>query len=158
MDQHPRMRRMHPFLFQEVYGHKMDTDLCSEGREKSVHSPIKSTSDFDVSLHGGIPPGRPPDWKTIKDICQHGAPFIELAKEGAFQGASIVQRTFDGFKGGVINFLVWSLPSPTQLFVLKDDDLEIYDDMSMVSKGYSIYSEQQMILPDMMILNKTRGY
>ena len=69
MDQNPRMRRMHPCLFQGVCIHKKETDLCSTGRDTSVHSFIQSTSDFDVSLHGGIPLGRPPDWKMNKVFC-----------------------------------------------------------------------------------------
>ena len=64
-------------------------------------------------------------------------------------GASIAQRTFGGFKGGMSNFLIWTFPSPTQIFVLKYDDLGICDDTSMGSKGYSIFLGQQMMLPHM---------
>ena len=67
--------------------------------------------------------------------------------EGSLGGARTVQRTFDGFKGGMRNFLIWTLLSPTQLFVLKNDDSKIYDDMSMVSKDHSKALEKKMILP-----------
>ena len=32
----------------------------------------QSTSYFDVSLHGGIPPGRPPDLELVGDIFPFG--------------------------------------------------------------------------------------
>ena len=115
--------------------------MCSEGREKSVHSHMQSNFDLDVSLHGGIPLGRPPDRKKLNYFSQHGATLKYLAKEGALGGASTSLRTFDGFKGGMRNFMIWTFPSPTQLFALKDDDLGIYDDMSMVSNGHSIALE-----------------
>ena len=67
-DQHQGMMRIHPYLFWEVSAHKEGTALRSEERENSVHSYIQSTSDFDVSLHGGIPPGRPPDLELMRDI------------------------------------------------------------------------------------------
>ena len=38
VDQHQRMRRMHPCLFQGVYVQKKETALCSKGRDKLVHS------------------------------------------------------------------------------------------------------------------------
>ena len=68
---------------------------------------------FDVSLHGGIPPGRPPNWKVNKEFSQHGATLTYLAREGALGGASTTKRTFDGFKGEASNFLIWTLLSPT---------------------------------------------
>ena len=126
-----------------------EDDFCSEGREKSVHSHIQPILGLDVSLHGGIPPGRPPDWKMKKEFSQNGAALIYLDKEGALGGYSTTQRTFDGFKGGMRKFMIRTLPSPTQLFALKDDDSGIYEGTSMVSKGYSNALEQQMILPHM---------
>ena len=77
-----------------------------------------------------------------------------MAKEGALGGASTAQRTFDGFKGGMRKFLIWTLPSPTHLFVLTDDDSGIYDDTNMVSKGYLITLEKKMILPHMRNISK----
>ena len=52
---------IHPCLFREASAQRKETVLRSEERDKSVHSYMQSTSYFDVSLHGGIPPGRPPD-------------------------------------------------------------------------------------------------
>ena len=51
-DQHHMIRRKHPSL-------KRQDDLRSEDRDKSVHSHIQPALGLDVSLHGGIPPGRP---------------------------------------------------------------------------------------------------
>ena len=113
-----------------------------------------STSNLDVSLHGGIPAGRPLDGKKNKVFSQLWATFTYLAKEGALGGASTSQRTLYGFKGGMINFLIWTLPSPTQPFALKYDDSGICDVTSMVSKGYSIFLGQQMMLPHMMQISQ----
>ena len=88
VDQHQRMGSMHPCLFQGVDIQKKETDLCSVGRDKSAHLHIQSTSDFDVPLHGGIPPRRPPNWKMNKNFSQHGVAFIYLAREGALRGAT----------------------------------------------------------------------
>ena len=60
-EQHNLMRNTHPYLFQRVDEQKREAILRSEGRDKSVHSYMQSTLDVDVSLHGGISPGRPPD-------------------------------------------------------------------------------------------------
>ena len=60
-DQHHVMRSTHPYLFHEVYAPKRETRLCSESRDKSVHSCMQSTLEDDVSFHGGISPRRPPD-------------------------------------------------------------------------------------------------
>ena len=130
--------------------HRSKRMICAvRARKKLVHSHIQPALGLDVSLHGDIPPGRPPDWKMIKEFSQHGASLIYLAKEGALGGANTLRRTFDVFKGRMSNFLIWTLPSPTHLFALKDEDSEICDVTSMVSKGYSIAFKQQMILPHM---------
>ena len=55
------IRITHTYLFQKVDAQKRHTNLHSERKEKAVHSYIHSTLDIDVFLHGGIPPGRPPD-------------------------------------------------------------------------------------------------
>ena len=69
--QHQRMGRINPFLFQGVYIQNKETNLCSKWWDKSVRSFIQPISDFHVSLHGGIPPGRPPHWKMSKVFPQH---------------------------------------------------------------------------------------
>ena len=51
--------------------------MCSERRDKSVHSHIQPALGLDVSLHGGIPPGRPPDWEIHKEFSQHVSPLID---------------------------------------------------------------------------------
>ena len=60
-DQHHVMRSTHPCPFHEVDAPKRETGLCSESRDKSVHSYMQSTLDDDISLHGEISPRRPPD-------------------------------------------------------------------------------------------------
>ena len=60
-DQHHVMRSTHPYLFQEVDAQKRKVGLRSEGRGKFFHPYMQSTLDIDVSLHGDISPGRPPD-------------------------------------------------------------------------------------------------
>ena len=115
------VRITHPSLFHKIDALKRQEDLCSEDKEKSVHSHIHPALGLNVSLHGGIPPRRPPDWKMNKVFSQHGATLIYLAREGALGGAITAQRTLHGFKGGVRNLLIWTLLSPTQPFALKDD-------------------------------------
>ena len=87
MDQHPMMRSMHPCLYQGVPIHEKETELCSKGRDTSVQPSIQSTLDLDVSLHGGIPPRRPPVEKKNKVFSQLCASVKNLAKEGALRGA-----------------------------------------------------------------------
>ena len=79
-DQHQGMMSIHPYLFWEVSAHKEGTALRSEERDNSVHSYIQSTSDFGVSLHGGIPPGRPPDLELMGDILSFGSPLLDFGK------------------------------------------------------------------------------
>ena len=76
--QHHMMRSTHPYLFQKVDAQKRQTDLCSEGKDKVVHSYMQSTLDIDVSLHGGIPPGRPPDQEMMGDDSHLVAPLIDF--------------------------------------------------------------------------------
>ena len=82
--------------FQEVYIQKQEDDLRSESREKSVHSHMQPALGLDVSLHGGIPPGRPPDWRKAKVFSQLWESYTYLAKEGALGEASTTKR--NGFK------------------------------------------------------------
>ena len=69
-DHHHMIRSTHPYLFQKVDAQKRQTDLRSESKEKSVHKYMQSTLDIDVSLHGGIPPRRPPDQELMRDVSQ----------------------------------------------------------------------------------------
>ena len=102
--QHQVIWYIHIHSFQEVYAQKQVEDFCSEGSDKSFHSHKQPTLGLDVSLHGGFPLGRPPNSRMIKSFSQHGASLKELVKEGSLGEASIVQRTFDGFKGQMIIF------------------------------------------------------
>ena len=116
------MRSIYPSPFPEFYAQRRQEDLCNEGKEKSVHTSMYPALCLDVSLHGGIPPGRPPDWKKNKVFSQLWETFTYLAKEGALGEASTVQRILYGFKGEVGNFLKWTFLSPTQPFVLEKED------------------------------------
>ena len=71
------MRSTHPYLFQRVNAKKRKTDLHCEGRYKVFHPYMQSTLDIDVSLHGGIPPGRPPDQEMMRDASHLVAPLID---------------------------------------------------------------------------------
>ena len=79
-DQHQGMMSIHPYLFREVSAHKERTALRSEERENSVHSYTQSALDFNVSLHGDIPPGRPPDLELIRDILSLGSPLLDFGE------------------------------------------------------------------------------
>ena len=71
-DQPHFMRSIHTYPFQKVDAQKRETGLRSECRDKSVHPYIQSTLDTDVSLHGGIPPGRPLDIELVGDTLSFG--------------------------------------------------------------------------------------
>ena len=68
--------------------------MCSERRDKSFHSHIQPALSLDVSLHGGIPPGRPTDWEINKYLSQHDAALIYLAHEGALRYHDIALRVW----------------------------------------------------------------
>ena len=87
-DQHQGM--IHPNLFQEVSAQKKEVLLRSERRDKSFHSYIQFALDLDVSLHGGIPPGRPPDLELARYILQFGSPLLDSRGMNTLEGYSIV--------------------------------------------------------------------
>ena len=63
------MRDTHPSLFQKANAKKRrQTVLRCEGKGKVAQPYVQSTLDIDVSLHGGIPPGRPLDLELMEDI------------------------------------------------------------------------------------------
>ena len=74
--QHQLMRSTHPSLFQEANARKMQSDLHCKGKGKVSQSYLQSTIDIDVSLHRGIPPGRPPDLQLMRDILSFGSPLF----------------------------------------------------------------------------------
>ena len=53
--QHKVIGNINTHHFQEVYAQKQEDDLCSEGKEKSIHSHIQPALGIDVSLHGRVP-------------------------------------------------------------------------------------------------------
>ena len=102
-------------------------------------------------MHGGIPPGRPPDWKKNKVFSQLCAAATYFSKDGTLGGATTTLRIIDG---KLRNFLKLTLLSSAHLFALEKEDSEICVDMSMVSKGHSIALEQQKILQYIMKISE----
>ena len=41
---------------------------------------MQSTLDIDVSLHGGIPPGRPPNQELMEDILSLDSPLLDFGE------------------------------------------------------------------------------
>ena len=79
IDYHEGMS-IHPYLFQKSSVQRKETALHREDRDKSVHSYMQSTLDFDVSQDGGIPHQRPPNLDWVRDILTLGSPFL-VSKE-----------------------------------------------------------------------------
>ena len=117
--------------------------MRSENRDKSVHSHIQSTLDIDVSLHGGIPPGRPPDWKMIKEFSQHVAPFIYPRGVGTMGGHCTTQRVLGRLKEEGDILPTSSLPTLTPNIVLREDATGMEDGTTMVQGNYSLTLEAQ---------------
>ena len=46
---------------------------------------MQSTLDIDVSLHGGIPPGRPPDLQLMRDVLSLGSPLLDFGEVKSFE-------------------------------------------------------------------------
>ena len=76
-DQNQGMMSIRPYIFQKNSKQGKETTLHREERDKSAHSYMQSTSDFDVSLHGSIPLGRPPYLELVRDILPLGSPFLD---------------------------------------------------------------------------------
>ena len=87
---HHMMSNIYPSLFQKFDAQRRKEDLCKEGKEKSVHTHTHPALCLDVSLHGGIPPGRPPYGRKTKVFSQLWVAYDYLAKEGALGETSIV--------------------------------------------------------------------
>ena len=86
------MRSTHPYLFQKVDAQKRQNDLRSEGKGRVIHSYMQSTLDIDVSLHGGITPGRPPYQEMMRDASHLVAPFIDPREVRTLGGLDTAQR------------------------------------------------------------------
>ena len=74
------MRSIHPSLFHKANARKRHIDLRSKGRGKVSQSYVQSTLDINVSLHGGIPPGRPPDLQLMRDIWSLSSPLLNFGE------------------------------------------------------------------------------
>ena len=51
-----------------------------ESKGKVSQPYIQSTLDIDVSLHRGIPPGRPLDLSLMRDILSLGSPLLDFGE------------------------------------------------------------------------------
>ena len=108
---------------------------------------MQFTLDHDVLLFGDILPRRPPDWKLVKELSQHGTPLTNLAKRKALYGTNTAQRPFDRLKDEMNIFFISMLPNFTKPFALKCDASGVDDGSSMVQEGYYVAFESQKILP-----------
>ena len=75
-DYHHLMRSTHPYPFQRADARKRQTDLHCEGKGKVAQPYEQSSLAMDVSLHGGIPPWRPPDLELVREILPFGSPLL----------------------------------------------------------------------------------
>ena len=141
--QHQVNRSTHPYLFHEVDTQKRQTDLHNESREKAVHSYMQSTLDIDVSLHGGIPPGRPPDQELMRNVSQHAAPLMDPGGVGTLEGHSTSQRVLGRLKEEGEILPLSSLPTLTPHLALREDATGIEDDTIIVQGDYSLTVEAQ---------------
>ena len=74
------MRSTHPYLFQKASAKRRQTVFHYESKGKVAQPHEHSTLDIDVSLHGGIPPGRPPDLQLMRDILYLGSSLLDFGE------------------------------------------------------------------------------
>ena len=117
--QHQVIGNIHTHNFQEVYAQKQEDYLHSEGKDKSFHSHIQPALGLDVSLHGGIPPGRSLDWRMIKEFSQNVAPLIDLGGVGALGGHGTTLRVLGKLKEEWDILPTSSLPTLTSDIALR---------------------------------------
>ena len=72
------MRGTHYSLFHRANAKGRQNVLHYEGKGKVSQPYVQSTLDIDVSLHGGIPPGRPPDLELMRDILSLDSPLVDF--------------------------------------------------------------------------------
>ena len=59
--------------------------MCCETKGNISQPYVQSTLDIDVSLHGGIPPGRPLDLALMRDIMSLGSPLLYFGEVKSFE-------------------------------------------------------------------------
>ena len=79
-EQHHLIKGTHPLLFQRANARKRQANLRCKGRGKVAQPHEKYTLDIDVSLHGGISPGRPPDLGLMEDILSLDSPLWDFGE------------------------------------------------------------------------------
>ena len=57
-----------------------------KGKGKVSQPYEQSSLAMDVSLHGGIPPGRPPDLELVREILPIGSPLFDFGEVKSFRG------------------------------------------------------------------------
>ena len=83
---HHLMRSTHPYLFQRASARRRETGLHCEGKGKVSQPYEQSSLAMDVSLHRGIPPGRPPDLELVRGIFPFGSPLLGFGDLNSFEG------------------------------------------------------------------------
>ena len=107
--------------------------MRSEGKDKVFNSYMQFTLDIDVSLHGGIPPRRPPDQEMRRHVSHDDAPFIDPGGMGALGGRGTTLRVLGRLKEEGDILPTSSLPTlisnsaPRKEQHGKDRNLPIYD-------------------------------
>ena len=121
---------------------KKEIVFCSEERDKSYHSYIQSNLDFDVSLHGGIPPGRPPNLELVRDFFPFGSPLLGFGGLKTLEESSIAQRVWDRLKEERGTLLFSALPTFTTYTTLTEVVVVMEDGTFMVQGSYSMDLEK----------------
>ena len=79
-EKHHLMIGIHPSLFQRASARKRKTILQC-GSKGNFSQPYEQyTLDIDVSLYGGIPPGRPPDLELMEDILSLDSTLLDFGE------------------------------------------------------------------------------
>ena len=66
--------------------------MSCESRDKVFHPYVQSTLDIDVSLHRGIPLGRPLDQEMMRNVSHWMAPLLDLGGVDTLEGSITAQR------------------------------------------------------------------
>ena len=77
-----------------------------EGKGRVAQTYVQSTLDIDVSLHGGIPPGRPLDLDLVRGILPYGSPLLGSEEVNTLEESCTTQRVWDRLKeeGDILPF------------------------------------------------------
>ena len=139
---HNLMRSTHPCLFQRVGAKKRNIDLRYEGKGKVSQPYVQSTLDIDVSLHGGIPPRRPPDPELVRDIFPFGSPLLDSGEVKTLEESSKVQMVWDELKEEAETLPYLAPPTLTICIMLTEVAAVMEDGTFMVQGSFSMDLEK----------------